>query len=171
MLLKANDASVDRIPELQMDLDFYDSLGPVLLPVTTATQFVDAGPEYAPARPVDKFGTDADTRRSLGRQNAELTLELHATGKGLTPPLPKLVELDIPGFEIVKTDDQGLSIARVESGASSVNAVSERTWLLTLKPGDDPREIALIQVPRANRTGDQGSLQAIQRRRPRGGGQ
>ena len=66
-----------------------------------------------------------------------MTLELHATGNGLAPSLDKLVELDIPGFEIAKTDDQGLSIARVDSGAASVNAVSERTWLLTLKPAGD----------------------------------
>ena len=147
VLLKAKDASVDRIPELQMDLDFYDSLGPVLLPVTTATQIVDARPESAPARPVDKLELTQTLDARLAGENAELTLELHATGKGLTPPLPKLVELDIPGFEIVKTDDQGLSIARVESGASSVNAVSERTWLLTLKPGDDAGKSLSFKFP------------------------
>ena len=147
VLLKAKDASVDRIPELQMDLDFYDSLGPVLLPVTTATQIVDARPESAPARPVDKLELTQTLDARLAGENAELTLELHATGKGLTPPLDKLVELDIPGFEIIKTDDQGLSIARVESGASSVNAVSERTWLLTLKPGDDAGKSLSFKFP------------------------
>ena len=137
VLLKARDASVDRIPELQMDLDFYDSLGPVLLPVTTATQIVDARPGTAPARPVDKLELTQTLDARLAGKNAELTLELHATGNGLVPSLDKLVELDIPGFEIAKTDDQGLSIARVDSGAASVNAVSERTWLLTLKPVGD----------------------------------
>ena len=134
VLLKAKDASVDRIPELQMDLDFYDSLGPVLLPVTTATQIVDARPEAAPGRPVDKLELTQTLDARLAGENAELTLELHATGKGLTPSLDKLVALEIPGFEITKTDDQGLSIARVESEAGGVNAVSEQTWLLTLKP-------------------------------------
>ena len=137
VLLKAKDASVDRIPELQMDLDFYDSLGPVLLPVTTATQIVDARPGTAPARPVDKLELTQTLDARLADENEELTLELHATGNGLAPSLDKLVELDIPGFEIAKTDDQGLSIARVDSGAASVNAVSERTWLLTLKPAGD----------------------------------
>ena len=147
VLLKAKDASVDRIPELQMDLDFYDSLGPVLLPVTTATQIVDARPGTAPARPVDKLELTQTLDARLAGENEELTLELHATGKGLTPSIDKLVELDIPGFEIAKTDDQGLSIARVDSGAAGVNAVSERTWLLTLKPGDDAGKSLTFKFP------------------------
>ena len=148
VLLKAKDVSVDRIPELQMDLDFYDSLGPVLLPVTTATQVVDARPVTTPARPVDKLELTQTLDARLGGENEELTLELHATGNGLTPPLDKLVTLDIPDFEITKTDDQGLSIARVESGATGVNAVSERTWLLTLKPTDDAGELLTFKFPK-----------------------
>ena len=147
VLLKAKDASVDRIPELQMDLDFYDSLGPVLLPVTTATQIVDARPESAPARPLDGLELTQTLDARLTGENEGLTLELHATGKGLTPPLDKLVTLDIPDFEITKTDDQGLSIARVESGALGVNAVSERTWLLTLKPTADAGEPITFKFP------------------------
>ncbi len=150
VLLNAKDASVDRIPELQMDLDFYDSLGPVLLPVTTATQIVDARPTPAPARPVAELELTQTLDARLTGENAELklTLELHATGKGLAPSLDKLVALDIPGFEISKTDDQGLSIARVESGASSVNAVSERTWLLTLKPTGDVDGMLPFKFPK-----------------------
>ena len=148
VLLKAKDASVDRIPELQMDLDFYDSLGPVLLPVTTATQIVDARPESAPARPVAELELTQTLDARLDNENEEITLELHATGKGLIPPLEKLVALDIAGFKITKKDDQELSIARVESGASSVNAVSERTWQLTLKPVDDAGESLMFKFPK-----------------------
>ena len=88
----------------------------------------------------------------------EITLELHATGKGLMPSLDKLVNVKIPGFKITKKDDQGLSIARVESGATSVNAVSEQTWLLTLKPNDERRRVAYVQVPGDNRLGHQVSF-------------
>ena len=148
VLLKAKDASVDRIPELQMDLDFYDSLGPVLLPVTTATQIVDARPEPVDDRPAAELELTQTLDARLDNENEEITLELHATGKGLIPPLEKLVALDIPDFEIAKTDDQGLSIARVESDASSVNAVSERTWQLTLKPADDAGESLMFKFPK-----------------------
>ena len=152
VLLKAKDASVDRIPELQMDLDFYDSLGPALLPVTTATQIVDARPESAPARPVTDLELTQTLDARLFNENEEITLELHATGKGLMPSLDKLVNVKIPGFKITKKDDQGLSIARVESGASSVNAVSERTWLLTLKPADDAGELHTFKFPEPTMT-------------------
>jgi hypothetical protein len=148
VLLKAKDASVDRIPELQMDLDFYDSLGPVLLPVTTATQIVDARLESAPDRPVAELELTQTLDARLDNENKEITLELHATGKGLIPPLEKLVKLDIAGFKITKNDDQELSIARVESGATSVNAVSERTWQLTLKPADDAGESLMFKFPK-----------------------
>ena len=147
ILLKAKDASVDRIPELQMDLDFYDSLGPVLLPVTTATQVVDARPVTAPDRPVAELELTQTLDARLDNENEEITLELHATGEGLIPPLKKLVRLDIAGFKITKNDDQGLSIARVESGATSVNAVSEHTWLLTIKPIDGGSEPLMFKFP------------------------
>jgi len=147
VLLKAKDASVDRIPELQMDLDFYDSLGPVLLPVTTATQIVDARLESAPDRPVAELELTQTLDALLDNENEEITLELHATGKGLIPPLEKLVKLDIAGFKITKKDDQGLSIARVESGATSVNAVSEHTWVLTLKPNGDGGKSLMFKFP------------------------
>ena len=124
VLLKARDASVDRLPELKMDLDFYDSLGPALLPVSTATQVIDARPEKAPARPVDKLYLTQTLDARLTEEKQELTLEIHATTKGLAPSLEQLVDLSIPGFEIAKNEDQGLSIARVESDAERVNAVS-----------------------------------------------
>ena len=105
--------------------------------MTTATQIVDARPETAPARPVDKLELTQTLDARLATENAELTLELHAAGKALTTSLDKMVALEIPGFEITKTADQGLSIARIESEAGGVNAVSEQTWLLTLKPTGD----------------------------------
>ena len=67
VLLKAKDASVDRIPELKMDLDFYDSLGPALLPVSTASQVIDARPEKASARPVDKLTLTQIPRCAIDR--------------------------------------------------------------------------------------------------------
>ena len=148
VLLKAKDASVDRIPELKMDLDFYDSLGPALLPVSTATQVIDARPEKAPARPVDKLSLTQTLDARLTEEKQELTLEVHATTKGLAPSLEQLVDLSIPGFEIAKNEDQGLSIARVESDAERVNAVSERTWLLTLKPRAAAGEPSTFKFPK-----------------------
>jgi hypothetical protein len=147
VLLKAKDASVDRLPELKMDLDFYDSIGPALLPVTTATQVIDARPENAPSRPADELALTQTLDARLTDKKQELKLEIHASTKGLAPSLDKLVDLTIPGFEIEKNEDQGLSIARVESDAERVNAVSERTWLLTLKPKAGTSEPSTFKFP------------------------
>jgi len=148
ILLKAKDASVDRIPELKMDLDFYDSLGPALLPVSSATQVIDARLEKAPTRPVDELSLTQTLDARLTDEKQELTLEIHATTKGLAPSLDQLVKLSIPGFEIAKNEDQGLSIARVESDAERVNAVSERTWLLTLKPKAAASDPSTFRFPK-----------------------
>ena len=133
VLLQAKDASVDRIPELKMDLDFYDSIGPALLPVTSATQIIDARTEKAPVRPVDDLTLTQTLDARLSKDNKVLTLEIHATAKGLVPKIDKLIDLNIPGFLITNNEDQGLSIVQVESNAKSVSAISERTWLLTIK--------------------------------------
>ena len=148
LLLQAKDASVDRIPELKMDLDFYDSLGPALLPVTSATQIVDARPETAPVRPVDELILTQTLDARLSEDNQELTLEINATAKGLVPTIDKLIDLNIPGFLIAKNEDQGLSIARVESDVDSVNAVSERTWLITLKLEEEVSEPTTFIYPK-----------------------
>ena len=148
LLLKAKDASVDRIPELKIDLDFYDSLGPALLPVTSATQIVDARQEAAFLRPVGGLTLTQTLDARLANDNQELTLEIHATAKGLVPTVDKLVDLNIPGFFIAKNEDQGLSIARVESDTESVSAVSERTWLLTIKPEGKVNEPATFKYPK-----------------------
>ena len=112
-----------------MDLIF-TTHGPALLPVSTA-QVIDARPEKAPARPVDKLSLTQTLDARLTEEKQELTLKVHATTKGLAPS--RTSRAPHPRFEIMKTEDQGLSIARVESDAERVNAVSERTWLLTLK--------------------------------------
>ena len=131
-----------------MDLDFYDSLGPALLPVTSATQIVDARSETAPVRPVDELILTQTLDARLSEDNQELTLEINATAKGLVPTIDKLIDLNIPGFLIAKNEDQGLSIARVESDVDSVNAVSERTWLITLKLEEEVSEPTTFIYPK-----------------------
>ena len=120
--------------------------------MSTATQVIDARPEKAPARPVHKLSLTQTLDARLTEEKQELTLEVHATTKGLAPSLEQLVDLSIPGFEIAKNEDQGLSIARVESDAERVNAVSDRTWLLTLKPRAAAGEPSTFKFPKPTRS-------------------
>src|SRR6185436_14122363 len=86
LLLKAKDASVDRIPPLQLDIDFFDRRGQAILPVVSQVQLIDARPESVAHRPVAKV----ELLQILDERDfkkGQLTLEVKATGRGLLPEL------------------------------------------------------------------------------------
>lgn len=58
VLLRPRDASVDTIPPLQMDMDFRDSTGTVLLPVSSSKVVIDAKGDKAPVRPVKQLAVE-----------------------------------------------------------------------------------------------------------------
>jgi hypothetical protein len=96
---------------------------------------VDARPAAPPARPrrqVELVQTLDDREAGQGK----LTLELKATARGLVPALEELVDPAVPGFTVEKTDDRGLSLAQMDAGGDAVAPVTERLWLLTLRPAD-----------------------------------
>ena len=131
LLLKAKDGSVDRIPPLQLDLDFFDKRGQVILPVASQVQLIDARPDRVAARPVQKVDVlqildDRDLSKGA------LTLEIKAGGRGLLPELKDLLDLRVPGFRIDKTDDRGLSLIKMDAEGDQVAPVSERNWMLML---------------------------------------
>ncbi len=60
-------------------------------------------------------------------------LEIKATALGLVPELDQLVTLKPDGFDIVKTDDQGVSVSKFDPDSDDIAVSSERTWLVTLR--------------------------------------
>ncbi len=135
MLLKARGPEVDTVPSVQLDLDFLDTSGYVVLPIETPPLPIDASSGADP-RPI----TDGEITQILDERQADegkLVLEVKAVGTGLIPDLEDTVDLDAEGFVIDKTDDMGLSVSRFDEEAEKTSVVSERTWMVTMRAEDD----------------------------------
>jgi hypothetical protein len=140
LLMKARGPQVDRVPPLQLDLDFLDTSGYAVVPVTSPPVIVDAKDEVGDERPYTKLALTQmlDERQA---KEGKLLLEIKATALGLVPDLESIVDLETDdagsgaGFDVAKTDDQGVSVTKFDD--DGVALLSERTWTVTLraKPG------------------------------------
>jgi hypothetical protein len=118
--LRPKDRSVDRLPQVSMDLQFNDTVGPVTLPVVSnappiaieaaATAGGGAG-EAAPLRPIPKLEVTQilDLRDIDDSSNdRRITLEVIARGEGVLPELERLLpdlRAAMPGYTI---DEKGI---------------------------------------------------------------
>ena len=129
LLLKARSSKVDKIAPLRLDLDFMDTSGYVILPVESPAIPVDATPPSGVVRPHEKLQITQilDERQA---KDGKLVLEVKATARGLVPDLDQILDVRAAGFEIDKTDDQGLSVSKFDPESEANLVDSERTWLV-----------------------------------------
>lgn len=125
LLLKARGPEVDAVPPLRLDLDFLDTAGYSVLPIETARVPIDAS--AAVPRPMEKLKV-VQTLDERKRGEGKLTLEIKATARGLIPPLETLLDLPSGPFEIVKTEDAGVSISGMDGESEANSVLSERSW-------------------------------------------
>jgi chemotaxis protein histidine kinase CheA len=139
VLLKARGPQIDKLPSLKMDLDFLDTSGYVVLPITSPALPIDASKVASDGRPCEnlKITQTLDERQAA---NGKLVLEVKATGQGLVPKLENLVDPKFSEFTIADTEDQGLSISKFDPDSSEPAVLSERTWLITLAGRKDLAE-------------------------------
>jgi hypothetical protein len=136
VLLQPKDASVDKVPPIPMDLDFYDRQSQVILPVSSQVILVDARPDNAPARPTEKVEvTQILDERDAG--HGKLTLDIKANAKGILGDLDSLLDVTVPGFKVDKVDDQGLAVNSMDVDGDIVKPLTERSWLVTLSAAKD----------------------------------
>jgi hypothetical protein len=130
VLLKAKGPEVDKLPSLKMDLDFLDTSGYVVLPITSPPLPLDASPAQPDRRPYDKLQLTQtlDERRSA---EGKLVLEIKATARGLVPALEELVDVRTSDFEVTDTEDEGVAIAKFDPERGEPTVISERTWMVT----------------------------------------
>jgi hypothetical protein len=142
-LLKARGPQIDRIPPIQLNLDFVDSSGFVVLPVESAALVVDASPKQTLPRPF----TDLELVQTVDeRQAAEgkLILEVQAKAKGLVPDLREILDLNFEELEVVRMDDQQVAPKGFDAESDEIRITSDRSWLVELhaKPGHQLAEFS-----------------------------
>jgi len=130
VLLKARTPEVDKIPSMQIDLDFLDTGGYVILPIATAQIPIDSKPTIGDPRPTEnlKIVQILDEREA---DQGLLKVEVKASSNGLVPNLDQLLESNLNNFN--QTDSSGgeISIARLDAESKSGSPLTERNWILT----------------------------------------
>jgi len=150
VLLKPKGPQIDRIPSLRIDMDFLDTSGYVVLPVTSPPLPIEAKPEKGDPRPRGKTVVTQilDERQA---DKGKLILEVKATGVGLVGDLEDLVDLKPGSFETTQVIPQAVSVVRFDPEAD--NAVNtERSWMIHFAAlaGTNPKEFSFGQPKASN---------------------
>jgi hypothetical protein len=151
--VKAKDASVDKIPRIQMSLEFLDLTGPVKITTESPETMIKVTDQPTPPRPYDRV----DITQTLDFRNLdtseEATLEIKAAACGLVPELEELLDLDALRLQlpIARIDaHEGIALRQINSWGDTVHAVTERKWTVALDARqlvDPPRKIPVKLPP------------------------
>ena len=137
LLLQARGPEADTLPGLQLNLDFLDTSGYVIIPVASTAVPIDASPQQGTPRPLEQV-TITQTLDERQADEGKLILEMKAVGKGLVPQFEDLVDLTSAGFEVTGSEDQGLSVSEFDPESRGAPVmISERTWMVTLAATTD----------------------------------
>ncbi len=145
VVLRAKDAAVDRIPSIQLDMDFSDQAGQVVLPVRTQVQPIEARDAAVPARPCDELSL-LFTMDEREWRDGKVVIEVSARGRGVIPPHPLLFESQQPGFDLEVTDN-GLSITQFESDGQRKIPQADRNWQFSYRRKKDLRGDVQFHFP------------------------
>ena len=129
MVLRAKNAAVDRIPSIQLDMDFVDQPGQVVLPVMSQVEPLDARERSVPNRPC------ADLQLNLTMDEREwkigkVVVEIQARGQGVIPNLDQLFTTARDGFTL-ESVDSNLAVSQFVSDGKQRLPQADRNWQLT----------------------------------------
>jgi len=134
--LKSKGPQVDVIPPLKLNLDFTETGGYVILPVSSGRVPIDSSKPPAATELYKIDITQTLDERKLAE--GKLDLEIQASAEGLLPPLDKLLKMDFGDFAVISLDDQGVQINELQAVPDdSSKVLTSRTWTAKLqrKPG------------------------------------
>lgn len=153
LLLKPKDVSVDRLPQVKIDMDFSDGQGSVIIPITSTEVLLDArttAGAQPPARPVGDLQLEMilddrvipptlqPTQSTAAGQPlpvSPIRLEIRAKGKGLIPDLSRVIDTaSLTGVKLDRVEDKGLNIVELDAAGTEVVPIAERSWMLHLSP-------------------------------------
>ena len=121
--LKAKDSSVDRIPSVQLDMDFNDGPGKVVLPVLSNVVLVNG--LKAAERPAENVEVELvlDAR---GANEGKISLEVKITGEGMLPNLANMLQAG-SAYSLKGIEEASPVIIRLDQVGDGVIPKSELT--------------------------------------------
>ena len=138
--VRAKDASVDKIPPVQLDLKFVDLSGPITIPAESAETVIKVATENFEPRPASRIEITQtlDTRQLT--INGALTLEVKATASGFVPDLDQLLDMEAAKVVEIRNINahEGLQVTELNTWADEVAPTTERLWTISLD-GDQVR--------------------------------
>jgi hypothetical protein len=146
VLLRAKEAAVDRIPSLQLDMDFSDTSGRVVLPVRSQVVSIDAKQETAATRPCPDLALTftMDEREWAG--DGRVVIEVASKAHGTIPPHEQLFDFAQDGFEVA-VNDSGLSITEFVTDGKARRVNADRNWQFTYQRKKDLRGDVSLRFP------------------------
>ncbi|MGC4014708.1 MAG: hypothetical protein QM755_09370 [Luteolibacter sp.] len=135
MVLRAKTPAVDRIPSVQLDVDFIDQPGQVVLPVMSQVEPLDAHDAQIENRPCPDLALSL-TMDEREWKDGKVVVEIQARGQGVIPDLDRLFDSRREGFDLEATDGK-LSVSQFVSDGKQKLPQADRNWQLTYrrKPG------------------------------------
>ena len=135
LLVRVKDASVDKIPPVEMELKFMDLTGPVTIPAQSAETVIKVGTDNIPPRPAKQIEITETLDNRQFAINGSLLLEVKAAANGLVPELDQLLDLaPLKKVAAVKSINphEGLQVKDINTWGDEVAPRSERLWTIVL---------------------------------------
>ncbi len=145
LVMRAKDAAVDRIPSIQIDMDFVDQPGQVVLPVLSQVQPLDAKDAMVENRPCGELALTL-TMDEREWKDDKVVVEIQARGQGVIPPLDGLFDTKRDGFEL-EIVDSSMSLTEFVSDGNQRIPHADRNWQLTYQRKPDLREDVVFPFP------------------------
>ncbi|MFD0893561.1 hypothetical protein KBB96_07565 [Luteolibacter ambystomatis] len=131
MVLRSKTAAVDRIPSVQLDVDFVDQPGQVVLPVMSQVEPIDSHDADVENRPCGDLALSL-TMDEREWKDGKVVVEIQARGQGVIPDLDKLFDTRREGFDLESVDGK-LSVSQFVSDGKKRLPQADRNWQLTYR--------------------------------------
>jgi hypothetical protein len=134
--LRTKDASIDRLPPIQIDLEFAEGRSQVVLPVLSQLEPMATSTTPQPARPLQNLELLL-TLDERDWSRGKLTLDIHGKGLGILPELQTLFHpADLEGFTLSVAEQEN-AVTQFVSDKNGARALGERNWQLTFQRNTD----------------------------------
>jgi hypothetical protein len=126
------------VPPLEIELDFFDRDGKVVVPVPANPVLIEISDKAPKARKTANVEvTEIVDGRELKPENEEkhLKIDVVATAAGLVPDLEELIDLKSYNLPVLNVDErEGLLVREFQADHEGLRAKSERSWTVHLDP-------------------------------------